>query len=168
MGERLSTVIVGGGPAGMVAGLLLARAGVRVTVLEKHRDFLRDFRGDTVHPSTLDLFRQIGLLDELIALPHARFDTATLDLLGRRYTIATLRHLPVAAPYIAMMPQWDLLDFIARQARRYPTFDLRMTTEAVAPVLDAAGRVAGVSLASGEALPVRLVIAADGRRSVLR
>ena len=168
MGERLSTVIVGGGPAGMVAGLLLARAGVRVTVLEKHRDFLRDFRGDTVHPSTLDLFRQIGLLDELLALPHARFDTATLDLLGRRYTIATLRHLPVAAPYIAMMPQWDLLDFIARQARRYPTFDLRMTTEAVAPVLDSAGRVAGVTLAGGETLPARLVIAADGRRSVLR
>ena len=168
MGERLSTVIVGGGPAGMVAGMLLARAGVRVTVLEKHRDFLRDFRGDTVHPSTLDLFREIGLLDELLALPHARFDTATLDLLGRRYTIATLRHLPVAAPYIAMMPQWDLLDFIARQARRYPTFDLRMTTEAVAPVLDAAGRVAGVMLASGETLPARLVIAADGRRSVLR
>lgn len=168
MGERLSTVIVGGGPAGMVAGLLLARAGVRVTVLEKHRDFLRDFRGDTVHPSTLDLFREIGLLDELLALPHARFDTATLDLLGRRYTIATLRHLPVAAPYIAMMPQWDLLDFIARQARRYPTFDLRMTTEAVAPVLDAAGRVAGVTLAGGETLSARLVIAADGRRSVLR
>src|SRR3546814_10672756 len=111
----------------MVAGLLLARAGVAVTVLEKHKDFLRDFRGDTVHPSTLELFHEIGLLDDLLKLPHARFDTATLDLFGHRYTVATLRHLPVAAPYIAMMPQWDLLDFIARTARRYPAFDLRMS-----------------------------------------
>src|SRR3546814_94725 len=87
------------------AGLLLARAGVAVTVLEKHKDFLRDFRGDTVHPSTLELFHEIGLLDDLLKLPHARFDTATLDLFGHRYTVATLRHLPVAAPYIAMMPQ---------------------------------------------------------------
>ena len=166
--DDLPVVIVGGGPAGMVAGLLLARAGVRVTVLEKHKDFLRDFRGDTVHPSTLQLFHEIGLLDELLKLPHARFDTATLDLLGRRYTVATLAHLPVAAPYIAMMPQWDLLDFIAREGRKYPTFDLRMSTEAAAPSFDSAGRVDGVTLASGETLPARLVIAADGRRSVLR
>ena len=168
MKDDLPVVIVGGGPAGMVAGLLLARAGVRVTVLEKHKDFLRDFRGDTVHPSTLQLFHEIGLLGELLNLPHARFDTATLDLLGGRYTVATLKHLPVAAPYIAMMPQWDLLDFIAREGRKYPTFDLRMSTEARAPTFDAAGRVDGVALASGETLPARLVIAADGRRSVLR
>jgi len=161
-------IIVGGGPAGMVAGLLLARAGVAVTVLEKHADFLRDFRGDTVHPSTLELFHEIGLLDALLKLPHARFDTATLDLLGHRYTVATLKHLPVAAPWIAMMPQWDLLDFIAREGRKYPGFDLRMSTEATAPVFDAAGRVSGVTLASRETLPARLVIAADGRRSVLR
>ena len=166
--DDLPVVIVGGGPAGMVAGLLLARAGVRVTVLEKHNDFLRDFRGDTVHPSTLELFHEIGLLGELLTLPHARFDTATLDLLGRRYTVATLAHLPVAAPYIAMMPQWDLLDFIAREGRKYPTFDLRMSTEAAAPSFDSAGRVGGVTLASGETLAARLVIAADGRRSVLR
>ena len=166
--DDLPVVIVGGGPAGMVAGLLLARAGVRVTVLEKHKDFLRDFRGDTVHPSTLELFHEIGLLGELLTLPHARFDTATLDLLGRRYTVATLAHLPVAAPYIAMMPQWDLLDFIAREGRKYPTFDLRMSTEAAAPSFDSAGRVGGVTLASGETLAARLVIAADGRRSVLR
>lgn len=166
--DNLPVVIVGGGPAGMVAGLLFARAGVQVTILEKHADFLRDFRGDTVHPSTLELFHEIGLLGELLALPHARVDTMTLDLLGGRYTIASMKSLPVAAPYIAMMPQWDLLDFIARQGRAYPTFDLRMSTEAAGPTFDDAGRVNGVTLTTGETLPARLVIAADGRRSVLR
>jgi 2-polyprenyl-6-methoxyphenol hydroxylase-like FAD-dependent oxidoreductase len=161
-------VIVGGGPAGMVAGLLFARAGVRVTVLEKHADFLRDFRGDTVHPSTLELFNEIGLLGELLKEPHAAIDTMTLNLLGGHYTIATMKHLPVAARFVAMMPQWDLLDFIAGQGRRYPTFDLRMSTEATGLTHDAANRVNGVALASGETLPARLVIAADGRRSVLR
>ena len=161
-------IIGGGGPAGMVAGLLFARAGVPVTILEKHADFLRDFRGDTVHPSTLELFHEIGLLDELLKLPHAKVDTATLDLLGGRYTIASLKGLPVAAPYIAMMPQWDLLDFVAKQGRTYPTFNLRMSTEATGPTFDAVGRVNGVTLATGETLPARLVIAADGRRSVLR
>lgn len=168
MKNDLPVVIVGGGPAGMVAGLLFARAGVRVTVLEKHKDFLRDFRGDTVHPSTLELFHEIGLLDELLREPHAKLDTMTLNLLGDRYTIATMKHLPVAAPFVAMMPQWDLLDFIAGQGRRYPTFDLRMSTEATGLTHDDAGRVSGVTLASGEVLPARLVIAADGRRSVLR
>jgi len=161
-------IIVGGGAAGMVAGLLFARAGVRVTVLEKHADFLRDFRGDTVHPSTLELFHEIGLLDELLKEPHAAIDTMTLRLLGGRYTIATMKHLPVAARFVAMMPQWDLLDFIAGQGRRYPTFDLRMSTEATGLIHDDAGRIDGVRLASGEAMPARLVIAADGRRSVLR
>jgi len=161
-------VIVGGGPAGMVAGLLFARAGVHVTVLEKHADFLRDFRGDTVHPSTLELFNEIGLLGELLKEPHAAIDTMTLNLLGGRYTVATMKHLPVAARFVAMMPQWDLLDFIAGQARKYPTFDLRMSTEATGLTHDAAGRVEGVTLTNGQVLPARLVIAADGRRSVLR
>ncbi|MBB6426569.1 FAD-dependent oxidoreductase [Sphingopyxis sp. JAI128] len=161
-------IIVGGGPAGMVAGLLFARAGVPVTILEKHADFLRDFRGDTVHPSTLELFDEIGLLEELLKEPHAAIDTMTLHLLGQQYTIATMKHLPVAARFVAMMPQWDLLDFIAGQGRRYPTFDLRMSTEATGLIYDAGGRVSGVTLASGEVLPAWLVIAADGRRSVLR
>ncbi|USI77315.1 MULTISPECIES: FAD-dependent oxidoreductase [unclassified Sphingopyxis] len=164
----LPTIIVGGGPAGMVAGLLLARAGVPVTILEKHADFLRDFRGDTVHPSTLALFNEIGLLEELLKEPHAAIDTMTLNLLGGHYTIATMKHLPVAARFVAMMPQWDLLDFIAGQGRKYPTFDLRMSTEATGLTFDANGRASGVALASGETLPARLVIAADGRRSVLR
>ena len=168
MADSPPVIIVGGGPAGMVAGLLLARAGVPVTVLEKHADFLRDFRGDTVHPSTLELFNEIGLLDELLKEPHAAIDTMTLNLLGGQYTIATMKHLPVAARFVAMMPQWDLLDFIAGQGRRYPTFDLRMSTEATGLTYNAAGRVSGVTLASGETLPARLVIAADGRRSVLR
>lgn len=164
----LPTIIVGGGPAGMVAGLLLARAGVPVTILEKHADFLRDFRGDTVHPSTLALFNEIGLLEELLKEPHAAIDTMTLNLLGGHYTIATMKHLPVAARFVAMMPQWDLLDFIAGQGRKYPTFDLRMSTEATGLTFDANGRASGVAMASGETLPARLVIAADGRRSVLR
>lgn len=168
MNADAPVVIVGGGPAGMVAGLLFARAGVPVTILEKHADFLRDFRGDTVHPSTLELFNEIGLLEELLKEPHAAIDTMTLNLLGGQYTIATMKHLPVAAHFVAMMPQWDLLDFIAGQGKRYPTFDLRMSTEATGLTNDAAGRVSGVTLATGETLPARLVIAADGRRSVLR
>ena len=168
MADVRRVIIVGGGPAGMVAGLLFARAGVPVTILEKHADFLRDFRGDTVHPSTLELFNEIGLLEELLKEPHAAIDTMTLNLLGGQYTIATMKHLPVAARFVAMMPQWDLLDFIAGQGKRYPTFDLRMSTEATGLTNDAAGRVSGVTLATGETLPARLVIAADGRRSVLR
>src|SRR3546814_4239335 len=122
---------------------------------------LRDFRGDTVHPSTLELFHEIGLLEELLKEPHAAIDTMTLNLLGRRYTIATMKHLPVAARFVAMMPQWDLLDFIAAQGRRYPTFDLRMSTEATGLTYDAADRVSGVTLANGDTLSARLVIAAD-------
>lgn len=165
---QLPVVIVGGGPAGMMAGLLLARAGVRVTVLEKHGDFLRDFRGDTVHPSTLEIFHELGMLDALLKLPHARMDHASVNLFGRPYEVGDLSHLPVAAPFIAMMPQWDLLDFIADQAHAFPCFSLRMNCEATGVATDAAGRISGVTLADGSTLAARLVIAADGRRSILR
>lgn len=165
---RPPVVIVGGGPAGMMAGVLLARAGVPVTVLEKHGDFLRDFRGDTVHPSTLEVFHQLGWLDELLTLNHSRIEEISLRIAGEERRIVSFRHLPVAAPFIAMMPQWDLLDFLADKGRGHPGFELRMATEAVGVATDGAGRVSGVRLASGEVLSARLVIAADGRRSVLR
>lgn len=168
MTDNLPVIIVGGGPAGMVAGLLLARAGVPVTVLEKHADFLRDFRGDTVHPSTLEIFHELGLLGALLKLPHARMDQLSVNLFGRRLTIGDLSHLPVAAPFIAMMPQWDLLDFIADHAKLYPGFALRMNCEATGVTRDGEGRISGVTLADASHLPARLVIAADGRRSVLR
>jgi 2-polyprenyl-6-methoxyphenol hydroxylase-like FAD-dependent oxidoreductase len=160
-------VIVGGGPAGMMAGLLFARAGVKTLVLEKHGDFLRDFRGDTVHPSTMDLMDQLGLLDRFLERPHEKVQTLGGRAAGRVFTIADFSHLPVRAPFIAMMPQWEFLNFLADEARRYPTFTLRMNAEAVG--LEMAGKHAvGARLADGSVCNAKLVIAADGRRSVLR
>ncbi|MEE9434181.1 MAG: FAD-dependent oxidoreductase [Sphingorhabdus sp.] len=161
-------VIVGGGPAGMMAGLLFARAGLKATVLEKHADFLRDFRGDTVHPSTLELFHQLGLLEQLLELPHSKLEQASIHIAGKQMKVIDFRHLPVAAPYIAMMPQWDLLDFIAGEAVKYSGFELRMQTEAVDLIYNDAGHVGGVQTAAGEKIKAKLVIAADGRRSILR
>lgn len=160
--------IAGGGPAGLMAGLLFARAGVETLVLEKHEDFLRDFRGDTVHPSTLALFDQLGLLEEVLALPHNKVPVIRGRIAGRVLRVADFRRLPVPAPYIAMMPQWNLLDFVAEAAHRYPTFALAMRSEASALVRGEDGRVAGVRLADGRTIGAELVIAADGRRSVLR
>jgi 2-polyprenyl-6-methoxyphenol hydroxylase-like FAD-dependent oxidoreductase len=160
-------IVVGGGPAGMMAGLLFARAGCNVLVLEKHADFLRDFRGDTVHPSTLELLRELGLLDEFLKRPHDKVQTLTARVADRKIIIADLSHLPVESRFVAMMPQWEFLDFLADEARRYPTFDLRMEAQAVDLVIES-GRVAGVRLKDGEEFRARLTLAADGRGSILR
>src|SRR5579871_4838181 len=111
--------IVGGGPAGVMCGYLLARAGIGVVVLEKHADFLRDFRGDTVHPSTLELMYELGLLEEFLKLPHRKLEHLTLQVGSERLRMVDLDHLPTHCKYVALMPQWDFLNFLARQGRRY-------------------------------------------------
>jgi len=162
--------IAGGGPAGMMLGLLLARAGVDVLVLEKHADFLRDFRGDTIHPSTLEIVHELGALDELLALPHQHVAELTAQIGDVTLPIADFRRLPVRCGFIAFMPQWDFLDFLARQGRRHPGFDLRMRAE-VTGLLERDGRVTGVR-ATTPAGPLDvqadLVVAADGRHSLVR
>ncbi|MDB5703959.1 MAG: mhpA [Sphingomonas bacterium] len=160
-------LIVGGGPAGMVAGLLFARAGVKTLVLEKHGDFLRDFRGDTVHPSTLRIFDELGMLPDLLKRPHNRVDELSARIGGKTIKVADFRHLKVPAPYIALMPQWEFLDFVAERARRYPAFTLRQTCEAVAPI-EEDGRVTGVRTKDGGEVRAKLVIACDGRDSHFR
>ena len=169
--ERTTCLVVGGGPAGMVLGLLLARAGIAVTVLEKHADFLRDFRGDTVHPTTLDLLDELGLGEEFAKLPQSRLEQAQLPTQRGMVQFGDFTQLPGKHNYIAMVPQWDLLDLLADSAKQEPTFTLRMETEAVDLVRDH-GRVVGVEYrtAAGETgqILADLTIAADGRRSVLR
>src|SRR3990170_8342041 len=120
-------LIVGGGPAGMMAGLLFARAGCRVNVLEKHADFFRDFRGDTVHPSTMEILDQLGMLGRFLERPHDRVTQAQIRVAGRDYTIGDLSHLATPAPFIAMMPQWEFLDFLRSKAERYPGFKLELS-----------------------------------------
>jgi 2-polyprenyl-6-methoxyphenol hydroxylase-like FAD-dependent oxidoreductase len=161
-------LIVGGGPAGMMAGLLFARAGVAVKVVEKHSDFFRDFRGDTVHPSTMENLDQLGLLGRFLERPHNRITSARLRIEGREWTIGDLSHLDTPAPFIAMMPQWDFLDFLRDEASAFPGFQLVMG-KPVAGFVEEAGRVAGVRYLSGEEERAgKLVIAADGRSSLVR
>jgi 2-polyprenyl-6-methoxyphenol hydroxylase-like FAD-dependent oxidoreductase len=167
MTSDLDLIIVGGGPAGMMAGLLFARAGCRVKVLEKHADFFRDFRGDTVHPSTMEILDQLGMLQRFLKRPHNRVDTAELRVAGREWTIGDLSHLPTPAPFVAMMPQWDFLDFLREEAKAFPGFELTMSTP-VAGFLEEQGRVVGVKLQDGTELRARLTIAADGRASIVR
>src|ERR1700756_1970779 len=121
--------VVGGGPAGMIAGFLFARAGVNVVVLEKHADFLRDFRGDTIHPSTLELMHQLGILHEFLRRPHQELPQIGGEIDGVSVTVADFSHLPTHCKFIALMPQWDFLNFIAEKARVYPEFHLRMESE---------------------------------------
>ena len=162
--------IVGGGPAGMMLGLLFARAGIDVIVVEKHADFLRDFRGDTIHPSTLEALNDLGLLDEFLKLPHQEARQIEGRIGDVTIPLADFSHLPTHAKFIAFMPQWDFLDFIARKAALYPHFRLLMSTEVVG-LLEEGGRVAGVTAKTAEgALTIRadLTIGADGRRSIVR
>src|SRR5262245_24809008 len=162
--------IVGGGPAGMMLGLLLARAGLDVEVLEKHGDFLRDFRGDTIHPSTLEVMHELGLLSQFLALPHQRIEHLAAFIGEARIPIADFTHLPTHCRFIALLPQWDFLNFIAEQAKRYPSFHLRMQAEATDLIAEQ-GRVVGVRAKTLEGLcEVRadLIVAADGRGSKLR
>ena len=140
--ERTGCVVVGGGPAGLVLGLLLARAGVAVTVLEKHADFLRDFRGDTVHASTLTLLDELGLGERFAALPQRRIDKGQVHLGGELVTVANLSHLPGAHQHIALVPQWDLLELLACAAGEEPSFTLRRQAE-VTRLLHDGGRVVG-------------------------
>ena len=154
----------------MMLGFLLARAGVSVIVIEKHADFLRDFRGDTVHPSTLEMMYELGLLDEFLKLPHSVVKQISLQIGKDRVIVGHFEHLPVHCKFIALMPQWDFLNFIADRGRRYQTFDLRMQTEAI-DLIEENGRVAGVRAKSPEGeLEIRaeLIVGCDSRHSTIR
>jgi 2-polyprenyl-6-methoxyphenol hydroxylase-like FAD-dependent oxidoreductase len=162
--------IAGGGPAGVMLGYLLARAGVRVAVLEKHEDFLRDFRGDTVHPSTLEVLHELGLLDDFLKRPHQELRTIHGKVGGVETEVADFSGLPTRCRFVAMMPQWDFLDFLADAGRRYPEFQLIMRAE-VDEVLIEDGRVRGVQARTPDGpLTVRapLTVGADGRHSIVR
>jgi 2-polyprenyl-6-methoxyphenol hydroxylase-like FAD-dependent oxidoreductase len=170
--EQISTrcCVVGGGPCGLMLGFLLARAGVDVVVLEKHADFLRDFRGDTIHPSTLELMHELGLLDEFLKLPHQKVTTIGAIFANQQYAFADFTHLPTRCKFVALMPQWDFLNFLAERGRAYPCFHLRLQAEAV-ELIEERGRVAGVRANTpAGAIEVRadLTVGCDGRQSTVR
>jgi 2-polyprenyl-6-methoxyphenol hydroxylase-like FAD-dependent oxidoreductase len=162
--------VVGGGPAGMMLGYLLARRGVEVTVLEKHEDFFRDFRGDTVHPSTLEVLKELGLLEEFLQLPHQRVESLGVIIGDSAFEVADFRHVPTHCKFVALMPQWDFLNFLSGHAKRFPSFQLLMRHEAADLIRDGK-RIAGVvAWNGGREIQVRadLVVACDGRHSVTR
>jgi 2-polyprenyl-6-methoxyphenol hydroxylase-like FAD-dependent oxidoreductase len=172
MPDQLTTrcCIAGGGPAGMMLGYLLARAGVDVVVLEKHGDFLRDFRGDTVHPSTLEVLHELGLLQDFLKRPHQELSQMAVEMGGQLAPVGDLSHLPTQCKFIAFMPQWEFLNFLAESAKIYPSFHLRMNAEAV-DLIEGDGQVRGVRVRTQTGdLEVRaeLTVAADGRTSVVR
>ena len=167
---RTGCCIAGGGPAGLMLGYLLARAGVDVVVLEKHLDFLRDFRGDTIHPSTLTVLNDLGLLEAFLALPHQEVGELVGDVYGERVPIADFAHIDAPRPFMVLIPQWDFLDFIARQARALPNFSLRLGARATG-VIEKGDAVVGVNVRTadgGFAVHADLVVAADGRHTTLR
>ncbi|MBV8977644.1 MAG: FAD-dependent oxidoreductase [Alphaproteobacteria bacterium] len=170
--ESLSTdcVIAGGGPAGMMAGLLLARAGVDVVVLEKHADFLRDFRGDTIHPSTLELIAELGVLDKFLARPHTEVRQIAVEIGKERFAVGDFTQVPTRCKFLALMPQWDFLDFLLGEAERYDNFRLKMQAE-VTDLLARRGRIAGLLARTPDGLlevRAKLVLGADGRTSTVR
>ena len=162
--------IAGGGPAGMLLGYLLARAGIEVLVLEKHADFLRNFRGDTIHPSTLEVMHELGVLEQLLQRPHQKSCRALARLRGEEILFSDMAYLRTRCRFMAMMPQWDFLDFLAEQGSRYPAFHLRMQTE-VAELIEEQDRIVGIRGKTPQG-PVEiradLVVGADGRNSVVR
>ncbi|HEY1882851.1 MAG TPA: FAD-dependent oxidoreductase [Candidatus Cybelea sp.] len=165
-----SVCIVGGGPCGMMLGVLLARAGVDVVVLEKYPDFFRDFRGDTIHPSTLDLLFELGWLEEFLALPHNQFATVGANIAGENVQVADFSHLRTHCKFVGMMPQWDFLNFLAAQAKRYPTFHLLMKTAGTA-LIEEGSRTTGVRAVGPDGelqIDAKLVVGADGRHSTVR
>jgi 2-polyprenyl-6-methoxyphenol hydroxylase-like FAD-dependent oxidoreductase len=172
MTEAVTTrcCIAGGGPAGMMLGFLLARAGIDVVVLEKHKDFFRDFRGDTIHPSTLELMHELGLLDEFLKVPHQEVSHLTFQVGAERIPMVDLSHLPTRCKFVALMPQWDFLDFLAKQGKRYPYFHLRMETEATDLIVEG-DRVTGLRAktpAGDLEIRAALVVGCDGRHSTVR
>lgn len=167
---RTRCCIAGGGPAGMMLGFLLARAGVEVVVLEKHADFLRDFRGDTIHPSTLEVMHELGLLEDFLQRPHQELPQITGQIGDDTITLADFSHLPTKCKFLAFMPQWDFLNFLVEQAERYPAFRLMTNTE-VTGLIEAGSQVCGVKAETRDGpLEIRadLIVGADGRSSVIR
>jgi 2-polyprenyl-6-methoxyphenol hydroxylase-like FAD-dependent oxidoreductase len=162
--------IAGGGPAGVMLGYLLARQGVRVTVLEKHKDFFRDFRGDTVHPSTLEVLYELGLLDRFLQLPHQKVEAVGVRVGGSAFQVADFRHVPAHCKFVALMPQWDFLNFLSAEAKKFPGFDLRTEHEAQ-DLLYAGNRITGVRARNAQGsmdLRADLVVGCDGRHSAIR
>ena len=170
-----TTCIIGGGPAGVMLGLLLARSGLPVTVLEKHKDFFRDFRGDTIHPSTLELMYELGLLDKLLQIRHTRIDHIAAMVRGEKFEIGDFTHLPTHAKFIALMPQWDLLNFLSEEASRYPSFTLRLGWEATGLIeedgIGGNGIIRGVRCNTPDGpqeIRADLTVGCDGRHAISR